>query len=37
MRKLVLMLVALAAVSVPAHAEERWDLTAARVSVRFNA
>jgi hypothetical protein len=34
MRKLFLMLAVLAA--VPLHAQERWDLSAARVSVRFN-
>jgi hypothetical protein len=36
MRKLVLMLAAVAA-AVPAHAQERWDLSAAQVTVRFNA
>lgn len=37
MRKLAVMLVALAAVSVTVNAQERWDLTGARVSVRFDA
>ena len=36
MRKLLWTLLALV-VAVPLHAEERWDLSAARVSVRFNA
>ena len=35
MRKLILMLAVLAA--VPAHAQERWELSGARVEVRFNA
>ena len=36
MRKLALTLLALVA-AVPLHAQERWDLTSARVTVRFNA
>ena len=36
MRKLVWTLLALV-VAVPLHAQERWDLTGARVTVRFNA
>ncbi len=36
MRKLVWTLLALV-VAVPLHAQERWELSAARVSVRFNA
>lgn len=36
MRKLVWTLLALV-VAVPLHAQERWDLTRARVSVRLNA
>ena len=36
MRKLVWALLAVV-VAVPLHAQERWDLSGARVSVRFNA
>ena len=36
MRKVVMALLALV-VAVPLLAQERWDLTRARVSIRFNA
>src|SRR5687767_4750133 len=36
MRKLILTLAALTA-TVSAHGQERWDVSAARLTVRFNA